>query len=172
MKYSILIFITFFTVNTAFSQLINKAENNELKFFQVGNLPVNWKLEYSAENQQQIVCEYTSNGESIQKWSQLITEQFHKKVRKEILLKYVSSIKEQLEKSSKGLTWKIISKSEGSIIYEWSHQGSGTFPPTYEITKLITHNGGLYRLAYDKYTKAPDVDTKYWKDIILKSKLK
>ena len=113
-----------------------------------------------------------SNGESIKKWSQLITEQYHPNIRAELRLKYVEIIKNNLEKNSKNLKWKVLNKTEYSITYEWSHQGSNHFPPTYEVAKLISHKNALFRIAYDKYTDSEDQETKKWKEIILNSQLK
>lgn len=172
MKYLLLVIVTLLTSNSGYSEDIKGENATSLQFFEIGPLPAHWKIGYSAENKEQTVHEYITNGESVHKWTQLITEQCLKNIPAELLPKYVAMVKDQPEKTSKGFVWKILKKSENSITYEWTHQGSGKFPPTYEITKLVVSKGNLFRIAYDKYTKTPDKDTHHWKALILKSKFK
>jgi hypothetical protein len=152
----------------------SSSENDfvHLKYFNTSLPKAKWEWGYGGENKQQGMNEYVHLGETVQNWKELVTEQYVFMFDENLLSKYVSIIESQLRNGSKDFKWTVIEKNDSSIVYEWSHKGSGVYPPTYEVAKLIVANGGLYRLAYDKYTEEIDGDILEWEKIIKNAKIK
>ncbi len=170
---SILIISIFISSLVGCAPYLNHDNNVvSLKYFQTTLSKEKWKWGYGGKNQQQEINEYVPLNESVEKWTELVTEQYIFQFDKKLLSKYVAIIKEQLRANSKDFQWRIIEENDDSIVYEWSHQGSGIYPPTYEVAKLFAVNGGLYRIAYDKYTKEMDDDAKKWRTSIKNAKIK
>ena len=145
----------------------------KLKYFHITAPQNDWESGYSAEDDLQAAEEYVIKGENVYNWSKLVTEQHAKVFQKELLFKYVQITEAKLRENSKGFYWNVLEKKENSVVYEWAHNGSGTFPPTYEICKLVAENNALYRLSFDKYTtNRNDLEVLKWKSYILNSTLK
>ena len=128
MKYLLLLLVALFTLESGYSEDLKKETAPSFEILRDWPITGHWKVGYSAENKEQAVHEYVTHGESVKKWTQLITEQYQKDIPAKLLPKYVDIIKGQLEKTSKGFVWKVLEKSENSITYEWSNQGSDKFP--------------------------------------------
>lgn len=99
------------------SDIQNSQDNSlKLKYFQSSLSKPTWKLGYGGEDNQQGINEYVPEGETVEKWTKLITEQHVFKFDVKLLSKYASIIEEQLRNSSKDFKWTVIEKTENSIL--------------------------------------------------------
>ena len=129
-----------------------------LKHFRTSLPTSEWQLGYHAANNQQEVLEYVPLNETVEKWTSIITEQYWPEFNDVPLLQWVSIVETQLRGSSKDFKWNVIQETDSSIVFAWSHKGSGTYPPTYTVNKAIVLNGELYSLAFSTYTELIDTE--------------
>jgi hypothetical protein len=135
--------------------------------------PTEWKIGHRQGTPQQAIVEHIKNEEKIESWSMLVTEfvifgQFTDAHFKQGL----ENTRSMLASSSKDFQWNIIRQSEGDVTFEWSHKGSGTYPPQHEIKRMKMGNFGIYFLSYAEKTTDVDASTREkWIEIIENAKL-
>ncbi len=133
-------------------------KNLSLKHFRTSLPTSEWKLGYHAANNQEEILEYVPLNETVEKWTSIITEQYWPGFKGVPLLQWVSIVETQLRGSSKDFKWNVIQETDSSIVFAWSHKGSGTYPPTYTVTKAIVLDEKLYSLAFSTYTEVIDTE--------------
>ncbi len=104
-----------------------------------------WESPIKQINQEQSVIEYTPKGESIDKWSAILTSYIvYSNIEIERLFNFVLV---ELKKECPSFKYSTIEKSSNHILMDWSHKGCRGNKPQHELRKFVNTNGFVYSLS-------------------------
>ena len=121
-----------------------------------------WKCAFrqTAPNGQSIV-EIIPINQTLDNRSEMITIQFHPKSWASSAVEFVNALYVQESQIYRDMQWNVLKQSDNDVIYEWIlPNGYKNYPPQHEIVRIIWTTQGLHRIAYEKKTKALDMQTK------------
>ena len=133
-----------------------------------------WRLGYRAVNRLQTVTEYVPEGQQVQKWKELFTVQrLHRLVeQKTTPEQLMGRIQDQLKQIDPKMTFQVVSKTGGSVLFQWQDPGAKGRPAQHEIVRLVAGKKDIHRLAYSKRVKSlSDEDTKKWIGLLQQAEL-
>ena len=127
-----------------------------------------WSVGYEAEDAEQHITEYVIQPETVESWSELVTNQVIFDPAHQIeIAPLASRIKAGFGPDCRKLKWKTLEKTKSSILYEWSHVGCSQYPPQYEVSLLSACGEGVCRWAYaTKLVPVDDAKRAAWRQII------
>jgi len=86
--------------------------------------------------------------------------------------KFMNLMMKRLKETVPGAEWKVLRDGEDDILYEWSVPKSDEHPAQHEISRLMTGDNDIYRLAYvQRQAKMPDEDRAAWIDRLEKARI-
>lgn len=116
--------------------------------------------------------EYVLSGETVTNWSELVTSQFATDLEGFYLDQWMENFTNSMSKKYTTFESSRISTDDGTLLFEWSHQGGDVWPAQHEIKRAIQINDSVYFLAYAKRTKNLEKETRQqWVEILKKAKL-
>lgn len=108
-----------------------------------------WKVGYKAGGQEQGITEYVLPGQTAEAWRELITRQQLSDPGRKLSPDAVADrIKATLARDCPSLNWQVLRQSDGEMLYQWSHEGCGSYPAQVEIAKLRRTEHGICHWAY------------------------
>lgn len=163
------------------NEIVKVISQDDLKTFsfnadKVINLPKDergWEVGNSGSGQSHMIIEWVLPGETVNKWSELITLQTFLGVQTRMEPeKIMLDAKESTLKKCPNAKWQVITKKSDEILYEWRTTNCTNFDNQHEIAKILKGFGAMHIVHYVK--KGPEMDEndhKKWMDIIEKVKV-
>ena len=136
--------------------------------------PAKWKVAHHQVSKSSENIEFTTNGEQIQNWSELFSQQRFPGLTRAggSPSKMFASIRNSLLAIDAAAEVTVISESPNEILYHWVISAKQDNPAQHEIAKIIKGRNDLYRVAYVKKTKRlSPTEFSTWKTIIGNSSL-
>jgi len=129
-----------------------------------------WTIGHEAGTQNELISEWVLPDESVHNWSELVTHQTG--FRLVDLPSYVQIIQQQLAQGSKDFRSSTLRETPDSIVFQWSHKGSGNWPAQRAICHVMRGSDGTYSLQYAVKEAAFSAGRyERWRQILLNSKL-
>ena len=111
-----------------------------------------WELGNRSVHGEQAVLEYILSGETVEKWSELITVQSFTGTQGTTMPEdAMRGLKEGVLNDCPDAMWNLIRESEMEVLFEWRTegcQGPVDSDDQYEIDRIIKGSSGLHRVAY------------------------
>jgi len=118
-------------------------------------IPDGWTPAHSAENANQRIVELVRDGETIDRWSQLMTIQsLRKDAIGQPIESFLAGLRQEMSKRCAGLAWNVIAAKEASVLYEWSIRDCAPDPDQHEIARVMYGKNSVFRLAFTIKTPA------------------
>jgi len=118
-----------------------------------------WQVGYQAQDEQQQLIEYVLPGETVEKWSALVSRQFlfdpDSKIQIKRLLKLMRA---GFPEDCINFKWTIIKQSKTEVVYTWTHDGCDNARAESERAVMKRVPAGLCRWSYA--TRVDPLDTK------------
>lgn len=135
------------------------AGQNNLRF----PIPSGWVIGYHAETETQTLIEFTRPGESVNKWSELLTLQQFGGFPPPPSYQLYDSLKAVREARCPGVTvWGPVEIDAYSVLYEWRSTDCDGFGPESEIARFILGQHNVYRVAFTTRAELTDETRATW----------
>jgi len=109
----------------------------------------NWKIGYKAAQNGISIREYVLDGESVETWTELVTQQFFLGLQRKFTLEdFMEGMKSNLGQKAEGLKWSVVNKSDRTITYEWQIEDDRRNHHEYEAGHLILGDRGIHLIRY------------------------
>ena len=114
-----------------------------------------WKIGDQAGSSSQRVAKFVRKGERIDNWTELVTMQTFKKQPDgfEPLETFYSKGSERMTRDCPSSVWNVISRGEGSILYEWKAQNCPGVVEQHEVGRFLDGKYNRFRIGYVKKVK-------------------
>jgi hypothetical protein len=113
------------------------------------------------------VIEYVLPGETVTNWSELVTSQFIGDMDRFDPEQWLTMFTESMAEKYTTFKWKRYSVKDGSVLFEWQHQGGSQWPAQHEVKRVVKQGRTVYILAYVKKTsKLDDTKREKWIDLL------
>jgi hypothetical protein len=118
-----------------------------------------WKFAGGSNRSHATVAEFVPTGESIDRWSKLLTIQFlEQETRPPIAI--METLKASMLSRCPGASWNVVKQDALSVLYEWKLASCPGNPDQHEIARLLQGKEGIHRIAYVEKTEAMDTATR------------
>jgi hypothetical protein len=108
-----------------------------------------WELGYHTVTDQQEIREFVLKGESVKKWTELVTVQAFPGLQLNVDPEdYMNGMAASLKKACPGAKVKLIRKGASDIVFEWEINSCSGQDNQYEIDRIIAGDRAMYVLHY------------------------
>jgi hypothetical protein len=108
-----------------------------------------WVVGYNAHENSEKITEYILQGESVDKWSELITIYENVGLQKSVKLQdYVLYMEKVMAATCPMSHWNIIQSSDESVVYEWSVRACAKAEDQTELARAILGKDGITLVRY------------------------
>ncbi len=115
------------------------------------------------------MTEWILEGEELTKgteagWSEMITTRRYPSAREApSLMRFYATIRAEVVAAAPGATWKVLSESGDTLLYEWTLKGDPRFATQHELGRLVRRDDAILQLRYTQKTeKLSAADRKAW----------
>lgn len=131
-----------------------------------------WAVAYQAQDDDQIIVEWTVNSEPVENWSELITGQVFFVDSQYSAQQFAELMVNQISPNASDFKMNFIKDTPDDVMLEWSHTGSGSWPAQHEVMRVFRGEDGLYRLAYTvKESAFSESRYRHWVDAVQRARL-
>ena len=108
-----------------------------------------WQVGYTAHDEKQHLTEFVLPGETVEKWSALVTRQFVHDPDSQINLKRLLKLmRDGFPPDCINFTWTVVKQSKTEVVYTWQHDSCDQAPAEGERAIFKRVPGGLCRWSY------------------------
>ncbi len=119
-----------------------------------------WLPGHRLINRSQSNVEHTQNGESVQEWTKMFSQQRLILAAQRTTAKQVmENIRAQLTKLDKDVEFTVQRETEKDVIFEWKLKGRGSGPGQHEMARVIQGRRDIHRIAYVERVESIDEQT-------------
>src|SRR5262245_24799678 len=108
-----------------------------------------WELGYQTEVGSQAISEYVLHGETVDRWTELVTLQTFSGPEGAVpSSSVVDEFKQKVLKGCPDALWRVVNEGQDDVVYEWRTTDCRGWDNQHEIARIFKGGSGLHRLAY------------------------
>ena len=109
----------------------------------------NWKKGFQNVQKNQLIIEYVLEGETVNDWTELVTQQFFLGLAGDnIPQRLAEKNEEHIRQDCPNVIWETLDHSEHSVLYSWSIENCAGNADQAEVARIIQGPKGIHHLHY------------------------
>jgi len=126
-----------------------------------------WAVGNSKQVGSEAVIEYVLPGETVTNWTELVTSQFVGNMDRFAPEQWLTMFTDSMAEKYATFKWERHLAKDGSVLFEWQHQGGSQWPAQHEVKRVVKQGGTVYILAYVKKTShLEEAKRQKWIDLL------
>ena len=131
-----------------------------------------WKVGWSQEKGAQRMVEWVVDGQTVENWKELVTEQFYPNLKGVPPKQFSEGFLKQLKGASPGVWINQISDDGRECIIEWRTINDPQNPPQHEIDRIFSGSEGLHVVHYVvKQAEMPASERSKWISLLRSARI-
>ncbi len=131
-----------------------------------------WTLGFEHEDEGSWLKEYVLDGQSVDNWTELVTEQFFPDSQpKATARQFMESFVEKIHKASPKVVFQVLSEADTDVLFQWQIKGDPNNQDQFELDRIVSGRTGLHFLHYVIKPTMSDAQRTKWMDLLKAAKV-